>query len=72
MAPHDITLLVGEFGDLYYDPGVATFFGTVTTALKFEGVSWATTAYFGPNGLVNADGTLRPHAQIVIEAAQSD
>ena len=72
LAPHEITLLVGEFGDLYYDPGVSTFFGTVTTALRGEGVSWSTTAYFGPNGLVNSDGTLRPYAQIVIDAAQSD
>jgi hypothetical protein len=70
LAPYDITLLVGEFGDLYYDPGVATFFGTVTVALGSEGVSWSTTAYFGPNGIVNNDGTLRPQAQIVIDAAQ--
>lgn len=64
-----IPLVVAEFGDFTYDPGVYQYFGTITSALNHLGVSWAATAYIGPLGIVNTDGTLRPWAQIVIDAA---
>jgi hypothetical protein len=68
LAPWGIPLVVGEFGNRG-DAGVHLYFGSITAALTHLGVSWATSTYDGNEGFVNPNGTLKPWAYLVIEAA---
>jgi aryl-phospho-beta-D-glucosidase BglC (GH1 family) len=63
-----IPLFVGEFGNRG-DLGALPFWGSVTAALDATGVSWASSKYDGFNGFMNLDGTQKPWAYLVIDAA---
>ena len=64
-----IPLIVGEFGIPSADIGAYRFYGTVTTALQLTGANWSMSG--GTLGIVNSDGSLRPYAQLVIDAAHN-
>ena len=66
-----IAMLVGEGGIYSTDPGAATFFGTMTSAANALGVSWSVSAFEGELGIYYSDGTPKPYAQIVIDAANA-
>jgi aryl-phospho-beta-D-glucosidase BglC (GH1 family) len=70
LQPWHIPLLVGEFG-IYGEstPSPYLFFGTVTAAVNYLGLSWAISQYDSAIGIEDAQGNLEPWAQIVIDAA---
>ena len=71
VQPASIAMLVGEGGIYSTDPGAATFFGTMTSAANALGVSWSVSAFEGELGIYYSDGTPKPYAQIVIDAAKA-
>ncbi len=71
VQPRGIAMLVGEGGIYSTDPGAATFFGTMTSAANALGVSWSVSAFEGELGIYYSDGTPKPYAQIVIDAAKA-
>jgi hypothetical protein len=70
LKPLGIPLFVGEFGARGdYDDGVYLYFGSITAAMAHLGVSWASSIWDGNEGFANKDGTLKPWAYLVIDAA---
>jgi cellulase (glycosyl hydrolase family 5) len=64
-----IPLMVGEFGDSAFDPGVFRYFGTISSALNRLGVSWACTWLAVVTD--NFTGRPQPWTRIVIAAART-
>jgi hypothetical protein len=71
LGEYGIPLLIGEGGIYVTDPGAAHYFATMVNAANYLGVSWAVSAFEGELGILYQDGTPKPYAQIVIDAAQA-
>jgi hypothetical protein len=71
VQPKGIAVLVGEGGIYVTDPGAPTYFGTMTSAANALGISWSVSAFEGDLGIYYSDGTPKPYAQIVIDAAKA-
>ena len=63
----DIPMWVGEMGDSDVDPGVTVYFATVLAAVNSLGLTW-TVDGGGAQGFINADDTLKPWGQLVLDA----